>query len=182
MSTWTSDLGPLSGLAEDAFTRTFKTIPDNTMATAKIAKFQQKEHKGSKHYEVDWEITGGEFKGSHVFQKIHAFDADQKKKHRSLNMLKYIFTLFNATPKSMNLPDDTELRQFIGKYAGLKIQEWSMPKEDGSGLMEGNFISEVHPVEGFTCVTGVKMEVTHSRETAFSRNQKQDLLDSDLPF
>lgn len=188
MSFWSSNLGALSGLAEDAFTKTFKVIPDNTTAGAKIERFRQRDHKGNKYYEVDWVLTDGEFKGLHVFQKIHAFDADEKKKHKALNMMMYLYKLYNLSPKSNNPPTDDELKVFIGKYAGLRIQEWSAPKEDGSGMMSGNFISEVHSYEGFKSETGVKLEVVHNPgnplETAFNRNPRvsNDPLNDDIPF
>ena len=196
MGFWSSELGELSGKAEDAFTRIFKTIPDNTMAVAKIERFSNVEkgsnqyyEKGSnQYYEIDWLLSDGEFRGQHVFQKIHAFDPEPKKRHRALNMMKLLFTMFHVKPKSDGAPTDDDLRVFSGKYAGIKIQEWSMEKKDGSGIMEGNHVSEVHPAQGFKCETGVKLEVVHNIQhgvdSALTRNPRgaMDVLDGDIPF
>ncbi len=179
MSFWNSELGALSGKAEDAFTRVFSVIPDGTMAIAKIKSFHHKDDV----FEIDWELTAGDFKGQHVFQKIRAFDKDPKKRHKALNMLKYLFSLYQLALSHGNEPTDDDLKVFVGKHAGIKIQEWSMPKNDG-GIMEGNFVSEVHAAANFQCVTGIKAEVVHNHlETAFSRNaQPKDVIEDDLPF
>ena len=65
MSFWNSELGALSGKAEDAFTRVFSVIPDGTMAIAKIKSFHHKDDI----FEIDWELTAGDYKGQHVFPK-----------------------------------------------------------------------------------------------------------------
>ena len=177
---WQSDIGELSGKAEDAFTRIFSIIPDGTMAIAKINYFKLTDPQ----YTIDWLVTDGEFKGQHVFQKIKAFDEDSKKRHKALNMMKYLYDLFKLKPKHGDAPSDDDLKEFIGKHAGLKIQEWSMPKNDGPGFIEGNFVSEVHAAANFHCVTGIKSEVVHNNlDSAFSRNAKvKDVLEDDLPF
>lgn len=177
---WSSEHGELSGKAEDAFTRIFSVIPDGTCAIAKIEKFTLKDEQ----YAVDWLLTAGDFKGQHVFQKIKAFDKDSKKRHRALNMLKYLYSLYQIQPKHNNAPDDDDLRVFVGKFAGIKIQEWSMPKNDGPGFIEGNYVSEIYPAANFQCMTGVKAEVVHSGvDSALTRNsRKQDVIEEDLPF
>ena len=118
------------------------------------------------------------------FQKIRAFDSDPKKRHKALNMMKYLFNLYQLALSHGNEPTDDDLKVFVGKHAGIKIQEWSMPKNDGPGFMEGNFVSEVHTAANFQCVTGVKAEVVHNNlETAFSRNaQPKDVIEDDIPF
>ena len=37
---WSSELGEVTGSAEDAFAKTFTRIPDGTMALARIEKFK----------------------------------------------------------------------------------------------------------------------------------------------
>lgn|SRR3990167_52072 len=185
MSFWQSEVGELLGTPDAAFTKTFKNIPDGTMALGKILSFKKEidQHK-KEFYNIEWLLTDGDFKGQHVFQKIHAFDKDSNKRHRSLNMLMLIYKMYNISPKDNNPPDDQELMQFINKFAGIKIQEWSMEKTDGSGMATGNWVSEVHPASGFKCETGIKAEVVHTRsnvDSAFSRNEK-DILNEDLPF
>ena len=188
MTFWQSELGELSGKAEDAFTRVISVIPDNTQAIARIESYTLITTKTPNYYQIDWVITTGEFKGQHVFHKIHAFETDSKKRHRALNLMKLIYELYGITPKSSEAPSDNDLKIFHGKYAGIKIQEWSIPKTVGSGMMEGNWVSEVHKADGFKCETGVKMEVVHTVQhgvdSALTRNSKAGLidLDSDLPF
>lgn len=187
MSFWQSELGQLSGEAADAFTQTFKIIPDGTMAISKIAKFTLQENNGKKYYEVEWELCDGDFIGRHVFQKIHAFDQDSKKKHKALNMMMLLFKTFKLQPTSNAAPNNQDLLVFNGKTAGIKIQEWSMQREDGS-IAEGNWVSEVHPSQGFKSETGIKAEVVHSRssvDSAFGRNPRvknEDLELDDILF
>lgn len=189
MSFWASDVGKLTGTAEDAFTPTFSTIPDDTMAIAKIEKFELQTHNGEQHYQIEWVLTDGEFKGRHVFHKIHAFDKDSNRRHRFLNMMMLIYNMFHVKPKDSNPPQNQDLRVFIGKHAGIRIQEW---EKDGKS---GNYVSEVHPADGFKSVTGKKMQATsthsHSEdklESAFDRYNKQkaqqpaDDLSDDIPF
>ena len=79
----------------------------------------------------------------------------------------------------------------VGNVIGIVIGEWSLPKNDGSGMMEGNFVRENHPSKDFKSETGVKTEVVHTApgpDSAFSRerdrkaNDKDELLESDIPF
>ena len=73
MSFWQSELGKLTGDAQDAFAKTFKVIPDGTAALAKITGLYLSDNNGKKHFEIDWQLVDGDFKNQHVFQKIHAF-------------------------------------------------------------------------------------------------------------
>lgn len=181
MSFWSSDLGQLTGNPEDAFTSPFSVIPDGTMAVAKIVKMYNSERNGQKSIEIDWQLTDGEFKGRHIFHKLKVFDDNSNKRHKALNMLMLIYKLFKVQPPNNDAPTDDFMKVFIGKHAGIRIQEWS---QDGSS---GNWVSEVHPVQGFKCETGVKMEVTHTNdplESAFSRNPKptESTADDDIPW
>lgn len=181
MSFWSSDIGQLTGAPEDAFTRLFTVIPDGTMAVAKIHRMYNVENNGQKLIEIDWEITDGEFKGRHVFHKLKVYDEDNKRRHKALNMLMLIYKLFKLSPQNNDAPTDEFMRVFSGKHAGIKIQEW---ESDGKS---GNWISEVHPAQGFKCETGVKMQVTHTNspvESAFSRNPKPtaSTSDDDIPW
>lgn len=181
MSFWKSDLGELTGSAEDAFSRQFRKIPDSTMALAKIIAITNEDFNGKKHLKVDWELVDGEFSGQHVFQKIHVFDEDSKKRHKALNMLMLLYKMFGLSPKSNNPPTDAELMAFNNKVAGIRVQE-TLPNDEGKTY---NWVSECHPAQGFKCVTGVRVEVTHNpNQTAFDRNPRGsvDVLDDDLPF
>lgn len=176
---WVSELGPLSGTADDAFAKTFSMVPDNTMALAKIHGFTNQEFDGQKHLKIDWVITDGEFKGKHVFQKLHVYDVDPKKRHKSLNMLKLLYTMFDLKPATMGAPTDDHLRSFVNKHAGIKIQE-TAPNDKGRTY---NWVSEVHTAAGFKSETGHTVVVN----SALSRHSRivpepQDDLDMDLPF
>lgn len=180
MSFWKSTLGELSGTEQDAFSQSFRQIPDGTMALAKIDKFTNEEFNGSKYLKVDWLLTDGEFKGQHVFQKIHVFDTDEKKRHRALNMLMLVYRMFSMSPTSSNPPSDEELAIFKGKLAGIRIQE-TAPNDHGR---QYNWVSQVKTCEGFVCATGESVIVTHmpSSLSSFANGRTGMDLDGDLPF
>lgn len=182
---WDSELGVITGNAEDAFAKSFKQIPDNTLALARINSFSNAENNGATYLNIEWHLIEGDFQGQKVNQKIKAFDQDPKVKHRALNMLKLIYMMFKVSPKSSNPPSDDELGVFNGKVAGIRIRE-TEPNDQGK---QYNWVSEVHNSQGFESETGVRVEVTHTREstdTAFSRNRvsESDLnkMDDDIPF
>ena len=181
MNFWSSDLGQLTGNPEDAFTQSFSVIPDGTKAIAKIVRMYNVEHNGEKRIEIDWELVDGEFKGRHVFHKLKVFDENSNKRHKALNMLMLIYKMFKVQPSSTEPPSDDFMKVFIGKHAGIKVQEW---ENDGKC---GNWVSEVHPSQSFKCETGVKMVVTSTPsavESAFSRNPKvqTDVVEDDIPW
>ena len=66
-----------------------------------------------------------------------------------------------------------------------------MPKKDGSGMIEGNFVAEVYARSGFEDEVGEKIEhksmpQSSHVDSAFSRDRErrahQDELDGDVPF
>ena len=168
MSFWDSQVGQVTGSAEDAFTPDFgEPIPNNTTAVAKIDTFLNEKNQDKKYLNIWWLLLDGDFKGRKVSQKIKVFDEDTKVRHRALNMLKYLCDLFKIEVWP-HAPSDQNLASFVGKVAGIKIREWSMPKQDGSGMASGNFVSEVHDSVGFQSVTGEKMEVAPVEKKASS--------------
>jgi len=191
---WESELGELTGNAEDAFAKSFKQIPDGTMALAKIESFVNKEYEGNKYLSISWLLTEGDFKGYKVEQKIKVYGDPlakdtAKARHRALNMLKLIYQLYNIKPKHANPPTDQDLCVFIGKQAGIKIRE-TEPKEG----RQYNWVSEIHDAKGFKCETGISIVVTHTNvahhgqgpiDSAFSRHAQlpnDSALDDDIPF
>lgn len=189
---WHSDLGEISGTPEESFTRTFDIIPDSTMAIAQIESVLNDDFAGSqlKTIKIDWVITSGDFTGQHVFQKIKCYDEDPKVRHKALNTLKLIYNMYNLKPTHANAPTDQDLAVFVKKSAGIKIQEWSMTRADGT-TGHGNFVSEIHPASGFTCVTGKRKDFApvppkhHNLESALTRNHRANNiaeLDDDIPF
>ena len=192
MSFWTSPINqPITGSEKDAFIQDFTIIPEGTMAIGVIKsctvedKAATQYSEATKFIQVIYKLADGEFKNREVTQKIKVFDGKPEAIHRSLNMLKLLMTLCSYQPDHSREPTNQDLANLHGKVLGLKIGDWSMPREDGT-IGEGNFIRELHPATGFKCETGVKAEITHTRssvESAFSRNQpvKDSLLD-DVPF
>jgi hypothetical protein len=163
---WETMLGIADGKPENAFTKDFGLIPDGTKAFAKIEDFNITEKPANdygmakKYYEIKWIITQGEFIGRNIFQKIKAFDAENKIRFKALNMLRLIMNISNVQATN-EAPDIYALRKMIGNVMGIKIKEWSIPKETG-GIMEGNFVSEVHIANGFTTMIGKKIESVNS--------------------
>jgi hypothetical protein len=189
MSFWDSELGVLTGNAEDAFSKSFGLIPDGTTALARILDFKNDAFGGDKTYKIEWLLLEGEFKGQHTFQKIKAFDPEPKVRHKALNMMVLLFKMFNVNKPASGLPPtDDELRVFCNKSAGIKIME-TKPNDEGKVY---NFVGEVHPAEGFKSVTGEKRVVasrivTHDDglESALTRqrkHQQEQKLDDDIPW
>lgn len=187
---WSSEMGVVTGSAEDAFAKTFTRIPDGTMALARIEKFKNdlNDKTGETFLSIEWLLTDGDFKGQKVTQKIKAFDQDPKAKHRALNMLKLLYQLYDVKPKDSLPPSDDFLKaSFVGKPGGIKIRETEPDKHTGK---QYNWVAEVHTAKGFKCETGIKLVVTHENimpdglETAFDRNKKvaTSSMDDDIPF
>lgn len=184
MSFWDSEVGEVTGSAADAFVKTFKQIPDGTMALAKIDTFINVDYQGFKYLLIEWLLTDGDFKGQKVQQKLKVYGGDKfdkdpaKTKHRSLNMFKLLYQLFNMKPKHANPPTDQDLTSFVGKVAGIKIRE-TEPNDQGK---QYNWVSEVHDSKGFQCETGISVVVTHKKmasgydqgpiDSAFDRNSQ----------
>ncbi len=195
MNFWESELGEVTGAKDDAFAKdVYKTIPDGTMALAKIDSFVNAEYDGFKYLSIEWALIDGEFKGRKVQQKLKVFggshyDKDSAKtRHRALNMLKLIYQLFSLSPSHRGEPTDHDLSVFCGKIAGLKIRE-TEPNVDGK---QYNWVAEVHESRGFKSETGVAVVVKHdlhseqgNLESAFSRNRakvEDDFDLTDIPF
>jgi hypothetical protein len=199
MSFWESEIGEVTGNAEDAFAKSFTQIPDGTMALARVESFKNAEFNGNKYLSISWLLTDGDFKGSKVEQKLKVYGDPMAKepakaRHRALNMLKLIYQLYNTKPKHAGEPTDQDLAVFVGKAAGIKIRE-TEPNDQGR---QYNWVAEIHDSKGFKCETGHGLPATthvavatyasggrEPIDSAFSRNQAaaptQDLLD-DVPF
>lgn len=188
---WESSIGEVTGKAEDAFAKSFKLIPDGTMAIAKVESFVNSEYNGNRFLSINWLLTEGDFKGAKIEQKLKVYGDpiakdSEKARHRALNMFKLMFQLYGLKPKHSGDPSDQDLMAFNGKMAGLKIRETEL-NEQGK---QYNWIAEVHDAKGFKCETGISVVVTHtnvqgSLDSAFSRNEpplSNGQLDDDVPF
>jgi len=185
MSFWQSTLGNITGNSEDAFAKSFKQIPDGTMALARIESFTNASYQDNKYLSIDWLLTAGEFKGQKVNQKIKVFgdsrDKDpERTRFRALNMLKLVYKLFGFTPNNNMPPHDSDLEFFMGKEAGIKIRE-TEPNAEGK---QYNWVSEVHSTKGFQCESGIKLVVKREayNELAFDMRDQDLGLTADIPF
>lgn len=182
MSFWMSRTGKeITGRADDAFVKDFEIIPNNTMALAKIVSFI---NDNDNHLEIIWKITSDSFKNREVRQKIKCFNGKPEQIDRALNMLKLIMDLCSFKPTHSNAPTNDDLMRMNGKVCGIKIREYAVPKEDGSGIAAGNFVSEVHSPKEFQCEVGEKMKCDSVVESAFSRyqNNAANQVTDDIPF
>jgi len=192
MSFWESELGDVTGKAEDAFAKQYTQIPDGTKALAKIESFTNQVYKdsGFKYLNIEWTLMDGDFKGQKVQQKLKVYGGDKfdkdpaKTRHRALNMLKLLYGLFNVKATNAN-PTDQDLASFLGKIAGLKIRE-TEPNENGRSY---NWVAEVHPSQGFKAETGAGLPVvaytsvsSHPTSRMASNDTPPPIDDSDLPF
>lgn len=187
MSFWKVEGAVVDGSEHSAHAAKISIIPEGTRAPAAIKEFTLEATDGHpSHYQVIWKLTAGDFKNYEVRHKINCFDQDTKKKTRALNMLMRLFKLSGIQPAHANVPTDADLKPMIGKVFGIEIREWAMPKKDGSGISEGNWVSGVWASDdNFVPETGVKQvhEVISSHlETAFSRNPMKIDQDADIPF
>lgn len=192
MSFWESELGEVTGKAEDAFAKQITHVPDGTKALAKIESFTNQEYKdsGFKYLNIEWVLQDGDFKGQKVNQKLKVYGGDKydkdpvKTRHRALNMLKLLYQLFNVKPKHNNPPTDQDLAYFSGKVAGIKIRE-TAPNDKGKSY---NWVGEVHTSQGFKSETGAGLPViaqsvvTTSTSWGSNANQLPVFDDSDVPF
>lgn len=193
MSFWSlSDGGKPTGSAEDANTSASMIVPNNTMAKAKIMKFENVEMpSGDKMLVINWQLQDTNSRGIYVSQKLKVFDAKPATKDRAINMLVRLYKLANLQPESTGCPSNEELAKFKGRLMGIKIQQWFYQGK------EGNWVSEVHAAEGFTSEDGVMVSAPIEKhqsmsyqqaEQAYSQmtnqNQKQNDygFDNDVPF
>jgi len=193
-SFWDSEVGEVTGKAQDAFAKQFTQIPDGTKALAKIESFTNQVYKdsGFKYLNIEWILTDGDFKGSKVQQKLKVYGGDQydkdpmKTRHRALNMLKLLYQLFNIKPKHTNPPTDQDLAAFVNKTAGIKIRE-TAPNDKGK---QYNWVAEVHASQGFKSETGMGMPIVahaaisnYASNSTFDTNASPPVFDdSDVPF
>ena len=184
----------ITGAEDKSFAPSFEIIPEGTSAVASINRFEVVSKEATqyaseqKFIEVTYKIVSGDYKNREVRQKIKCFDGKNEQIERNLNMLMLIMKLCEFKPTHNEEPTASELGSMCGKIIGIVIGEWSLPKKDGTGMMEGNFVRECRRSEGFECKTGVKAEVKviPMADNAFARDKARrdaaDYLDSDIPF
>ena len=123
------------------------------MATIKAMKVVHKEAseyaEAQTYIQVTYKLLDGDFKGREVTQKIKCFEGKPEQIERNKNMLMLVMKLCDFQPSHSNEPTDEDLGRMCDKVIGIVIGEWSLPKQDGSGTMEGNFVRECLKAEGF---------------------------------
>lgn len=187
MSFWKSRSGAtIDGSPEKAFMPEMKPIPHGTMDVAFIKLFEliERENKHTGHfekfYQITWKICDGEFKNREVTQRMKPFSGSNESIDRALNMLMLIMKICEFSPTHEEMLSPFDLLPMTGKMMGIKINEYSIPKDDG-GLIRGNFVSEVHPLSAdFKPQTGKPLEVSDSSLSRNSRVAKQP--EDDIPF
>lgn len=158
-----SDGSKPTGSAEDSNTVSSLTIPNNTMAKAKITKFENVElPSGVRFLEIKWQLNDTKYKGIHVSQKVKIFEEHPAARDRAINMLVRLFKLANLQPSSDGPPSDQELAAFKGRLMGIRIQQWFYKGK------EGNWVSEVHPADTFTSKEGQMMEAPPAQKQQMS--------------
>lgn len=192
---WQSGTGKkINGTADEAFLGDFRLIPDGTVADAVIKKFviveKTNDYTGvtDKYFEITWKLVSGDFKSREVSQKIKTFSGKPEAIDRNLNMLMLVMKLCDFKLTHSNVPVNEELAAMVNKTLTIKIREWHMPKTDGS-MMEGNHVSEVHPLEAIPTETGTLLPVhekasVSKADSALSRNPRvnEAELNDDIPF
>ena len=187
---WLSGTGQMpTGNQQDAFVSDFSVIPEGTQADAVIKSFLliEKENKYTnttdKFYQVVFKLTSGDYKSREVTLKIKCFSGKPEQIQRNLNMLKLVLEICDFKPTHSNPPSDMELGFTMNKLVAVKVGEYSIPKENEPGTIDGNFVREVHKSGSIPTETGVKAEVkARPTESALTRNAGIPDLDSDLPF
>lgn len=189
MSFWKSEIGEITGNPEDAFSKSFEIIPDNTLALASISKIFKDEmpNTGIRRLKIVWKITSNEYKGNEVNQSLYVFDLDPygkdeqeklRKHFRHLNMFKILYDVCNMRPSHASEPTEEELQEFVGRIAGIKINE-TLPNDKGNVY---NYVSEIHSPKGFTCEVGVKKDVPEKRRMEDKPTTVAEVFDADIPF
>src|SRR5690606_29622729 len=97
-------------------------------------------------------------------------------RHRALNMLKLIYSMFNVKPEGTEAPSDKDFLKLVGKEAGIRVRE--TPPGDNDRIY--NWVSEVHPSDGFVCETGISVVRVH-KATPVSSSVPQSL-EEDVPW
>lgn len=180
----------ITGSSDDAFVPELTIIPNNTCARAQISKIEvielTNQYQGAQKFiQVSWKILNGDFKTREVKQKIKCFIGDENQLKRARNMLMLLLNLCQYKIPHDNEPTVFDLLPLTGKVLGIKIREWSMEKQDRSGIMEGNFISEIHLADdNFLTETGIKLAPKIPKTSSYGHSDIPNIADTeqDIPF
>jgi hypothetical protein len=181
---WQTSIGPVVGTPDEAFTKGLEVIPHGSKALGIVvsAKFDQ-DFMGNTIVRIEWQLTNGEFAKRQIKQNIKIYDKDENKRATALNMLMLMFRVFCIPLDMSRAPIDGDLAQFVHKQAGIKIDEYYTTKNDGK-ILHGNYVSEVHPVDGFEVMTGKPKKAPESVRNQQSNQAVADqaIVDDDVAF
>jgi hypothetical protein len=137
MSFWaTSDGKTATGEVQE---NNFDPLPDGYYPVME-EEIKINEYQGKRTIQMKTRVIGEGFgKNRVLFLKLNAFDDDEKKRDRAINLLvKLANTLGVALPKSE--PDDTWLSKLTDKPHQTKLQKFDFKTDDGKQIT-GNFIA-----------------------------------------
>lgn len=137
-------------------------IPANTAVLAAPDEAKIDDYNGEQFISIRWVILQpAEYANRKIFQKVRVYDGDSKKSDKAKRMLAAIDT--NAGGQLMASgadPDDHNLTvALVNKPMMLKLQVWEMEKNDGAGMMSGNWVSAVSPRNSAQKPTAPKPEM-----------------------
>lgn len=186
MSFWKSEMGEVTGDSKAAFVKQSKNngnrkinegkiTPGGTKVLASIHSFKNGEYtpyeKGERLdnmrpcLEIEWVITDGAHENNLVRQRLKVFEPNPALRHKALNMLRLIYNIFNIDINSDSPPTDDDLSVFIGREAGIRVEETS-PNAEGKTF---NWVSEVHDAKGFKPEEAINISI-------------DDDFEDDIPF
>ena len=191
MSFWKSPIAgsSITGKPEDSFISEIKRIPNGTKALAIIKKFEYVDRFSPPFFQITWKLVDGEFKNHEVKQSIKAFDENDNKRYKALNMLKLVFDLAQFKPTHNDIPTGDDLAHMLDKIMGISILEWQMGDKDG------NWVNEVHDAKGFVQETGKYKPLDvfapvgkpsefepKSALQEYKSSKQVEIIDDDIPF
>lgn len=123
-----------------------KPIPNDTQLNAYIeeAKWDETEQLGS-FISLRWSITGGEYDGRKVFQKLKVKSPESNKRDKAIRMLMAIdHNCGGNLVKSGHEPDDMALGMYlVNTPMVIFVKVWAIKDVDTGELKTGNYIASV---------------------------------------
>lgn len=194
MSFWQTRTGnKIDGSDANSFSSNFKSLPDNTVATAMVKSVLLNEYNGEKYYQLIWKLIDGEFESAEVKQRITPYDVDDNKAQRSLNMLMRLFKLSEVKLTHSEEPQDEDLAPMKNKIMCIKIGNGIIQGEERTWVREVHKKGELETCTGNTIVNTARPESQSKvaqqddlfNDSALSRNKSNpevDNIDDDIPF
>lgn len=157
----------------------FDPLPDGYYPTME-EEIKINEYQGKRTIQMKSRVIGEGFgKNRVLFLKLNAFDEDEKKRDRAINLLvKLANTLGVPLPK--NEPDDTWLSKLTDKPHQTKLQRFDFTTPEGKKI-EGNFIANFEDLKYKPEVKGA-VKVGPVKKAAPVQMAEVADTDPDIPF